>query len=543
MAQGGPPMDPSMMQGPPMMQGGMPPQGGMPMQMPMGAMAEGGIVGYSNGGQAQGYSDAQEDPFLEYLRMLALSEQPAPGGVDHFGDELGVLEELLTGPDMDTYDAMERARVGLPPIERTGQELPGLGGSLEDSQALDRQDSVSRREVPRLPENLAVDVGRRPQGSGGFVPFASAEARNRQFIEDYQRLRGDAVTDEEEQPLDELGQLQRRLMREISEGIEGGPGLTSEQEAYYAKQLEQATNARERARIIEQRDRERLRNLGTDRTELEAAMLAQEQRLANLYDPEQDAQDQANDLAAIVAGAIASGRFQEGGIGGALARGITRQRELREAQEERRERILTRAGDLEIGRLSRIAGMREIERDLLRSVEAGVITADEALEAANLARLKAQADASVASEITAAQAMSILSDIQQIKALQDAQIRGRGQTPATGSAILDYKTKILDNILKLSEDSQNRDNPEATLITIQEILKTAEGTLTRDEIEGLNMIGRITLLQEAGSSEAEEALQRLATEMGIDLYGLQANAEGGLIMSPGSRTRTMMAQP
>ena len=38
-------------QGPPMMQGGMPPQGGMPMQMPMGAMAEGGIVGYSDGGR------------------------------------------------------------------------------------------------------------------------------------------------------------------------------------------------------------------------------------------------------------------------------------------------------------------------------------------------------------------------------------------------------------------------------------------------------------------------------------------------------------
>ena len=61
MAQGGPPMDPSMMQGPPMMQGGMPPQGGMPMQMPMGAMAEGGIVGYSNGGQAQGYSEDPDD--------------------------------------------------------------------------------------------------------------------------------------------------------------------------------------------------------------------------------------------------------------------------------------------------------------------------------------------------------------------------------------------------------------------------------------------------------------------------------------------------
>jgi hypothetical protein len=576
MAQGGPPMDPSMMQGPPMMQGGMPPQGGMPMQMPMGAMAEGGIVGYSNGGQAQGYSDDPDDLEREMRKRMGLEESytfnpvsspfieslidyvtaPSQGSIRRHGRSGGIV---VTEPRGNIVSAIP-SRIGEQEEERVLRELfqeaqerreqglPGLGGSLEDSQALDRLEAQGQESELELDPQDVLLAELKAYGRMGMLPgMDGSPAFSNLTSQDVFRGRSDLTDaysrEPEEQSLDELGELERRLMRQIAEQIEEGPGLTSDQEAYYAKQLEQATNARERARIIEQRDRERLRNLATDRTELEAAMLAQEQRLANLYDPEQDAQDQANDLAAIVAGAIASGRFQEGGIGGALARGITRQRELREAQEERRERILTRTGDLEIGRLSRIAGMREIERDLLRSVEAGVITADEALEAANLAKLKAQADASVASEITSAQAMSILSDIQRIKALQDAQIRGRAQTPATGSAILDYKTKILDNILKLSEDSQSRDNPEATLITIQEILKTAEGTLTRDEIEGLNMIGRITLLQGASSSEAEEALQRLTTEMGIDLYGLQANAEGGLIMSPGSRTRTMMAQP
>lgn len=571
MAQGGPPMDPSMMQGPPMMQGGMPPQGGMPMQMPMGAMAEGGIVGYSNGGQAQGYSDLQEEPLSYIERMLAIAEAEADPyfSPSRYQNVEELLRSSVDGQDVGTLlSETTRAsaipsRIGEQEEERVLRELfqeaqerrqrglPGLGGSLADSQALDRLEAQGQESELELDPEDVLRAEIRAYGRMGMLPgLDRSPAFGPPTAQDVFRGRSDLTDaysptggEPEEQSLDELGQLQRRLMREISEGIEGGPGLTSEQEAYYEEQLEQATSARERARIIEQRDRERLKNLATDRTELEAAMLAQEQRIANLYDPEQDAQDQANDLAAIVAGAIASGRFQEGGIGGALARGITRQRELREAQEERRERILTRAGDLEIGRLSRIAGMREIERDLLRSVEAGVITADEALEAANLARLKAEADASVASEITAAQAMSILSDIQQIKALQNAQITGRAPTPATGSAILDYKTKILDNILKLSEDSQARQNPEATLIAIQEILKTAEGTLTPQEIEGLNMIGRVTLLQGKGSPEADEALQRLTTEMGIDLYGLQANAEGGLIMSPGSRTRTMMAQP
>ena len=453
MAQGGPPMDPSMMQGPPMMQGGMPPQGGMPMQMPMGAMAEGGIVGYSNGGQAQGYSDLQEEPLSYIEKMLAMAEAEADPyfSPSRYQDVEELLRSGVDGQDVGTL-LSETTRVSAIPSrigeqeeervlrelfqeaqERREQGLPGLGGSLEDSQALDRLEAQGQESELELDPQDVLLAEMRAYGRMGMLPgMDRGPAFGPPTAQDLFRGRSDLTDaysptggEPEEQPLDELGELERRLMRQIAEQIEEGPGLTSDQEAYYAKQLEQATNARERARIIEQRDRERLRNLGTDRTELEAAMLAQEQRLANLYDPEQDAQDQANDLAAIVAGAIASGRFQEGGIGGALARGITRQRELREAQEERRERILTRAGDLEIGRLSRIAGMREIERDLLRSVEAGVITADEALEAANLAKLKAQADASVASEITSAQAMSILSDIQRIRALQDAQITGR----------------------------------------------------------------------------------------------------------------------
>ena len=553
MAQGGPPMDPSMMQGPPMMQGGMPPQGGMPMQMPMGAMAEGGIVGYSNGGQAQGYSDDPDDLEREMRRRMGLEESYTFNPVSSpFIESLIDYQERrrATGPSpeesvylSDFLDAPSQGSIrrhgrsgAIVVTEPRGDIVLGSAPFSADIQEagleLDPQDVL-------LAELKAYGrMGMLPgmDGSPAFSNLTSQDVfRGRSDLTDaYSR-------EPVEQSLDELGELERRLMRQIAEQIEEGPGLTSDQEAYYAKQLEQATNARERARIIEQRDRERLRNLGTDRTELEAAMLAQEQRLANLYDPEQDAQDQANDLAAIVAGAIASGRFQEGGIGGALARGITRQRELREAQEERRERILTRAGDLEIGRLSRIAGMREIERDLLRSVEAGVITADEALEAANLAKLKAQADASVASEITSAQAMSILSDIQRIRALQDAQITGRAPTPATGSAILGHKESILETALTIARDRARVGNDEARLMAAYTAIDNAASVFSSEEMQKMKDLIRATVLMDMDEPEAEAALQEMIQESGVDLF--ESRAEGGLIMSPGSRTRTMMAQP
>ena len=498
----------------------------------MAPMAEGGIVGYSNGssaaglvGQAQAYSDDPYDPDEPKSLIELMYEELGMNPGKPLGptkEESVFLRDVMFPRGMGAEEVVQM-KYGVPPGmgRRQPEYAPTTAPTTGSTSDLTRQ----LPENLGLPENLAVDLNWSQLGRlgpeprvGDYAPHASPETRDRFFLETHLRNQS---AGEEEQPLDELGELERLMAHTFAERLRAGPGLTTEQEAYYADQLEQAGSSREQARVIEQMDRQRLVNLGTDRDKLEAAMLSQEERLRGLIDPEQEAADLKNDLYSIVGGAISEGRFQRGGIGGALARGITRQRELREDQEDRRERILAREGDLEIGRLGRTASMREVEGNLLRSIEAGVITADEALEAANLVRLKAEADASKPADITPAEAMSILSDIQRIQALRNSSTLGAVPTPPTGTALIGAREDAFGRAVAISED-MNITSPQARLDIAHMVLDNAADVFSPEHLQ-----------------RAKDIIQRTMVESGaLDDY-----AEGGLIMSPGSRTRTIMAQP
>ncbi len=165
--------------------------------------------------------------------------------------------------------------------------------------------------------------------------------------------------------------------------------------------------------------------------------------------------------------------------------------------------------------------MRGVEENLLRSIEAGVITADEALEAANLVRLKAEADASKPADITPAEAMSILSNIQRIQALRNSSTLGAVPTPPTGTALLDAREAAFGRAVALSED-MDITSPQARLDIAHMVLDLAADLFSPEDLQ-----------------RSKDIIQRTMVESGaLDDY-----AEGGLIMSPGSRTRTIMAQP
>ena len=94
--------------------------------------------------------------------------------------------------------------------------------------------------------------------------------------------------------------------------------------------------------------------------------------------------DQMSELARIVGGSISSGRFQEGGIGGGLSRGITDLRDLQESQRAEDRRVRDEIRDIGLRRFEAESTAEERLLQIERDIISGRITAEQGSDEARL---------------------------------------------------------------------------------------------------------------------------------------------------------------
>ena len=387
-------------QGPPMMQGGMPPQGGMPMQMPMGAMAEGGIVGYSDGGRIPGYQDGGQpvdpddydvpyfpDPLMDFAK-----ENPA----------LAIGTGILTGGALNKFKVLPRL---------------GTATGLTKAQFRRMRDAVA--DVLKRPRPMREGVSRledAPTGRlGGLRTLIGGATRPALATSlgygGYQLFTGDDEEADDGILLDIGGYGDYGNFG--SAGSSGSIGLGSNVRSKLMDMIEQQGQPlpsetemmdmiRGRADLLTQ-NRDRLTTLDESRIAFEEEQARQMQelidarrsRIEGRIDPEQDERDRLAMLAGIVGGAISRGRFQEGGIGGGIAAGVPSLLDLRSQQRDRAEAIEDSLDDLTMGGLQQVRDTRTAIDNIRREMITGNISDEEAQFAMQLeaAKLKTQIEA------------------------------------------------------------------------------------------------------------------------------------------------------
>lgn len=387
-------------QDPSMMQGGMPPQGGMPMQMPMGAMAEGGIVGYSDGGRIPGYQDGGQ------------SVDPDDYDVPYFPDPLIDFAKenpaLAIGTGILTGGALNRFKV-----------LPRLGTAAGLTRAQFRRMRDAAADVLKRPRPMREGVSRledAPTGRlGGLRTLISGAGRTALApllgYGGYQLFTGDDEEADDGILLDIGGYSDYGDFG--SAGSSGSIGLGSDVRSKLMDMIEQQGKPlpsetemmdmiRGRADLLT-KNRNRLTALDQSRIAFEEEQARQMQelidarrsRIEGRIDPEQDERDRLAMLAGIVGGAISRGRFQEGGIGGGIAAGVPSLLDLRSQQRDRAEGIEDSLDDLTMGGLQQVRDTRTAIDNIRREMITGNISDEEAQFAMQLeaAKLKTQIEA------------------------------------------------------------------------------------------------------------------------------------------------------
>ena len=403
-------------QGPPMMQGGMPPQGGMPMQMPMGAMAEGGIVGYSDGGRIPGYQDGgQPQAFADSVAIEPddeLSFVELGDDVVEFVKENPVLSGLIgTGSAVAARKTGPLVRVGgkLLPLATTGvrnllgaapRHVQRYGDAIDDVLKRARTQGPLREGVTRVPRrgrlgglgSLLTSASRSLfaplLGVGAYQLFTGddEEADDGILLDiggygDY----GNLGSADSSGSIGLGGDVMERLMNMIDQQGQALPKETALIEMMRQRE-DLLTQNRDRLTALDQRRIDFEEEQGRQMQEL---IDARRSRIEGRIDPEQDERDRLAALAGIVGGAISRGRFQEGGIGGGIAAGVPSLLDLRSQQRDRAERIEDSLDDLTLGGLQQVRDTRTAIDGIRREMLTGNISDEEArfqtrLEIANL---------------------------------------------------------------------------------------------------------------------------------------------------------------
>ena len=517
--QGGAPMDPSMMQG------GMPPQGGMPMQMPMGAMAEGGIVGYSNGGRIPGYQEG--------------------GQAQGFSVSPEVFEEFMPS---------EEFVLGYSPAE--------LDPEVPDPQEVDPLEELILKIAPMAVEVLEEERGR----TGTLTPADRAVAAERLAIA--QRRAGQAarLRSGDRRYLGDMRGRQRDFEDAMAQRIQDVEDYGESYERLAGSRRRQIQRALDRYEDLDARTRERYEGRAEDLTATQA-------------------RDRLALLAGIVGGAISRGRFQSGGIGGGIAEGIPQLLSLRDRQrlqeieiedaladldETELSRILKteeglseldmstldrmfgideRKSDLGIEQFTTLGEMLDRQRDVSRGIDESRVASEGLVDTAKLENLAKAAE--IARE---------RGDIGGYADLLARLVTLRGQvrpSPVTGSTVFGVKQDMVNQIMKIPElDSpgdryetariiavglglfaQDPDSPEGTGFTSLERLNlfnqlARSSGFTIEQIMGTQPVPEFTAARDFADSEAAEAQKALVEEQG---YGINFS-QGGLVPNEGYLT-------
>lgn len=508
--------DPSMMQDPSMTQG----------QLPMGAMVEGGLVGYQNGGST-------DDPKLDWKN------------------------ESLRTPEGD-YASGERSLLG--DVYRLGKRayanLGGVGNVIGANLAEMYEAALPNRQFPeeRRTEDGRLMLGRGPiwnrkyydpeiEGISGLKEVVG-ELPGATPIEpsmSYEELFGPSDASSADQGPDlstyedmvgrtDASDLVQRIYDERDRQSRPSP-----QDLQFMGLREQAADRdMERYERLAAQDRARMDSLRARQARFDENEQGYQDELAAERQAARDRAegDQMSELARIVGGSISRGRFQEGGIGGGISEGITDLRDLQERQRAEDRRVRDEIRDIGLRRFEAESTAEERLLQIERDIISGRITAEQGSDEARLLNAQLVSERSNAQLDTNAivQAHQIESSERQTMATIAAEMQmqetSRRMDDETAAAVSQTAATTIDTAM------QNTTNVSDLVNSIRRELEFKYQYLpeeSRQSVIESAIRAALTRVRDTGSRQLRDDLRRIMEQ-----------GEGGAI--PGSADGGFMEQ-
>ena len=244
-----------------------------------------------------------------------------------------------------------------------------------------------------------------------------------------------------------------------------------------------------------------------------------------------------SELARIVGGSISSGRFQEGGIGGGLSRGITDLRDLQEGQRAEDRRVRDEIRDIGLRRFEAESTAEERLLQIERDIISGRITAEQGSDQARLLNAQLASERSNAQLDTNAivQAHQIESSERQTIATIAAEM----QMQETGRRMPDEKLFEVSQIAAAKIDTaiQNTTNVSDLVNSIRRELEFDLQLYPEESRQSAiqsAIRAALTRVRDTGSPELQRDLRRIMEQGGDGT--IPGGAAGGGFMEQGLGT-------
>jgi len=241
--------------------------------------------------------------------------------------------------------------------------------------------------------------------------------------------------------------------------------------------------------------------------------------------------DSISELARIVGGSISSGRFQEGGIGGGLSRGITDLRDLQEGQRAEDRRVRDEIRDIDLRRFEAESTAEERLLQIQRDIISGRITAEQGQDEARLLNAQVASERSNAQLDTNAivQAHQIQSSERQtlatIVAEMQMQETGRRMDDETAAAVSQTAAATIDTAM------QNTTNVSDLVNSIRRELEFKYQYLPEESRQSMiesAIRATLTRVRDTGSPELKDDLRRIMAQGDGD-GAIPGGADGGFM--------------
>ncbi len=494
-------------------------------QFPMGALVEGGLVGYSNGGST-------DDPKLRWRdeKYRTPEGDYASGERSLMGDAYRLGKQGLA----NVIGGGRKARSGLAEMIETafpGRQFPEERRT-EDGRLMYGRGPMWDREYydPEIEgiSGLKEVVGELP-GATPIEPSIS-----------YEELFGlsDASSADQGPDLSTYEDMVGRtdapnLVQMIYDERDRQSRLTDEDITLANLRTQTANSDMDRYERLAAQDTARMDSLRGRQGRFDEM----EERYQNeLVAERQAARDRApvdsiSELARIVGGSISSGRFQEGGIGGGLSRGITDLRDLQEGQRAEDRRVRDEIRDIDLRRFEAESTAEERLLQIQRDIISGRITAEQGQDEARLLNAQVASERSNAQLDTNAivQAHQIQSSERQtlatIVAEMQMQETGRRMDDETAAAVSQTAAATIDTAM------QNTTNVSDLVNSIRRELEFKYQYLPEESRQSMiesAIRATLTRVRDTGSPELKDDLRRIMAQGDGD-GAIPGGADGGFM--------------